>query len=173
MAKIPAWQASAIKKAAGATRGTGGRFAKKVFEAVGAGGAAEAFGTTGSPSTIVQGTEAAGVGASAKSLFELLGKGQITKAFQKHPTGMGIGALLLMGLIGSRLMRHRGAMTEQGLQQEAIEGQMGMSPDDMYYQAMMPELAQERRGAQNALMQAILGDQGQVMQVPGERMIGG
>lgn len=86
---------------------------------------------------------------------------------------MGTGALFLLSLLTNKLMQHQGTVATEGLQQEAIESQMNMSPDDRYYQAMMPELAQERQGAQNALMQAILGSRGQAMQVPGERMIGG
>ena len=111
--------------------------------------------------------------AGASELMSLLGKGNLKMAARKFPGTMSTGGLILLSLLTNKLMGHRQVMEGEELQQQALETQMNMSPDDKYYQAMMPELVQERQGAQNALMQAILGSRGQVMQVPGERMIGG
>jgi hypothetical protein len=92
------------------------------------------------------------------------------KGILKKPGGI-LGALFLAQfLVGNLLKRGGGAMRE-GLQQGAIEQQAGMSPEDAYYQAALPGLAQERQAAQDALMQAILAGRGQQIQVPGERRI--
>jgi hypothetical protein len=116
-----------------------------------------------------QGTKAAPEGM--KGLLGLLGKGKVGQAFKSHPGAMGLGGALLLGLILNKISGFAGQVSQENLQREAIGQQMGADPDDMYYQAMLPELTQERQGAQTALLQAILGGRGQQIQVPGERRI--
>lgn len=140
---IPAWQQAAKEKAAAMTRSAGGKFAKK----------------------------AAASGAGAGGLMSLLKAGKYGSAL-KTPTGM-IGGYFVLSMLFNRIMKHYTETKQLGGQERLIESQMQASPEDAYYQAMLPQLTEERQGAQNALLQAILGGSGQMPQVPGERTIGG
>lgn len=109
--------------------------------------------------------------AGGSGTIELLKAGKYGAAL-KTPGGM-IGALFLLQMIMSRIMEHYKTSRGIRMQEGAIEEQMGRSPEDIYYQAALPSLIQERQEAQNALLQAILSGSGQTIQVPGERRIGG
>lgn len=114
--------------------------------------------------------------AGAKDLFGILGKskaagGGIGKAFGKYPGTMGIGSALILGMILKKLFGEEGvALTNQreNVRRGAVQQQLDVPEEDMYYQAMLPQLSQEREQAQNMLIQAIMGGRGQPMQVPGE-----
>jgi hypothetical protein len=97
-------------------------------------------------------------------------KGGKYGAALKTPGGM-FGALMLAQFLVGQLMKRRQGIQMAGMQEEAITQQAEASPDEMYYQAALPSLTQERQGAQDALLQAILGERGQQIQVPGERRI--
>jgi hypothetical protein len=92
------------------------------------------------------------------------------KGMLKKPGGI-MAALFLAQMVAGHIGNKIGAARDQGLQQELIGQQMGMSEEDAYYQAALPSLTQERQVAQNALLQAIMSGRGQEMQVPGERRI--
>ena len=92
------------------------------------------------------------------------------KGMLKKPGGI-FGALFIAQLLLGHFLKRKEGIEQTGMQGEVMNQQADMSEDDRYYQAMMPELAQERRGAQDALMQVILGSRGQALQVPGERQI--
>jgi hypothetical protein len=102
-------------------------------------------------------------------VMDLLKGGKYGAAL-KTPGGM-FGALMLAQFLVGQLMKRRQGIQAAGLQEEAITQQAEASPDEMYYQAALPSLTQERQGAQDALLQAILGERGQQIQVPGERRI--
>lgn len=113
----------------------------------------------------VAGGAVAGVGGEGlKGLLSYMGK---------HKLGSAIGVYFLLQMILRAMKGHAGTFMQQGLQRQQIEGQMATSPEDVYYQAMLPQLSQQRQGAQNALLQAVLAGSGQTIPVPGERMIGG
>jgi hypothetical protein len=121
--------------------------------------------------------EAAGGGNAAvklPGLWEMLkggaGFGEILKA---HPWQIGLGSLFLLQLIFSRILQHYKSYSQVSGQEGLLNAQLQASPEDVYYQAMLPQLTQERQAAQTALLQAILSGTGQVPLVPGERMIGG
>lgn len=119
-------------------------------------------------------TKAKTAAPAAPGVFSLLGKGKILQAFKANPAGMGIGAMFLINMLVSRLLQHQQTMGSMGAQTEHLQAMGGMmNPEDSYYQAMMPSITQERQGAQNALLQAIMAGSGQEMSVPGERVIGG
>ena len=104
------------------------------------------------------------------SLLKNVGQKGGLSAIVKKPGGL-IGMMFIAQLLAGHFMNKQAGISQTGMEAEAIIEQADASPDDMYYQAMMPELAQDRRGAQDALMQAILGSRGQALQVPGERQI--
>ena len=104
------------------------------------------------------------------SLLKNVGQKGGLSAIVKKPGGL-IGMMFIAQLLAGHFMNKQEGISQTGMEAEAINEQADASPDDMYYQAMMPELAQERRGVQDALMQAILGSRGQALQVPGERQI--
>ena len=104
------------------------------------------------------------------SLLKNIGQKGGLSAIAKKPGGL-IGMMFIAQLLAGHFMNKQEGISQTGMEAEAINEQADASPDDMYYQAMMPELAQERRGVQDALMQAILGSRGQALQVPGERQI--
>lgn len=112
---------------------------------------------------------AAAEAVQANTWTGLLKSGDV-RGMLKKPGGI-LGALFLAQFLAGQLLRRGGGIAQQGLQQEAIEQQAGMNPEDAYYQAALPELSQERQMAQNALLQAILTGRGQQIQVPGERRI--
>ena len=118
---------------------------------------------------------AGGAGAGAGGAGAPLGWGALLKAgdvkgMLKKPGGI-FGALFIAQLLLGHFLKKKEGIEQTGMQGEVMNQQADMSEDDRYYQAMMPELAQERKGAQDALMQVILGSRGQALQVPGERQI--
>jgi len=119
------------------------------------------------------GKAAAGAGAMGPFMAKLL------SLAGKHPMMAGIGGMVLLQMLMSRVGQHAdtGAIpfvsNQPDLERQAIEQQMGQSPDDMYYQAMAGSLGQERQQAQNALLQAIMSGRGQAPLARGERAVGG
>lgn len=112
---------------------------------------------------------AGSTGGAPLGLMELW-KNKDWKGMMKHPGGM-LAGLMLAQFIYGHLKGKVGGAFQEGLQQDVIEQQAGMSEEDAYYQAALPGLTQERQMAQQALMQAILGGGQQAVQVPGERRI--
>jgi len=113
-------------------------------------------------------SESAAAAAKAGSWKGLLQAGNVGGMLKK-PGGM-LGAIFLAQLLAGHLMNKAKGGLQQGLQQDLIGQQAGMSEEDAYYQAALPGLTQERQATQEALMQAIMGG-GQQVQVPGERRI--
>jgi len=145
--------------------------ASRVYKAVsgGAGSFQEPVMTAGKAG--VTAGVGAGGGEGIQAALKLLMGGNVKGAFKASPGGMGIGAALIVGMLLNKIRGAVGDYKDETTRRMGVEAPMEMSEDDMYYQAMMPELAQERRGVQDALMQAILGSRGQALQVPGERQI--
>jgi len=106
-----------------------------------------------------------------KNLLELLSKGKIGTAFKTNPGTMGIGSALLLGMLFSKIKGLSLENMQENTTREGIQQQMDTDPEDMYYQAMMPDLMQQRKEAQNAFIQSIMGGRGQQQQVTGERQI--
>ena len=117
-------------------------------------------------------TGAKGKVAAKLPFFKLLGTKGLGAAVTAHPIQSALGAFFLYQILSKMIGQHAGTLMGQGLQGEQIEAQNTRNPEDMYYQAMLPELAGQKQAAQNALLQAILGGRGMTMPVPGERIIG-
>ncbi|KKL88967.1 hypothetical protein LCGC14_1919400, partial [marine sediment metagenome] len=98
------------------------------------------------------------------------------KAFFKTKMGKGIGIAALVAMIANQFAgkgeQHLQTMQTQQMQMGQMD-QMAGTGDDQYYAAALPELRGQRREAQNAMLGTLLGGQGQQIQVPGERRIGG
>lgn len=126
--------------------------------------------------TAAKKTAAKGVASVGKEqgFMKLLGTKGLGGAMKAHPFTSAIGIFFLIQMILNQIKKHGQKLAiDQPLQRQQLEAQMSASPEDVYYQAALPSLMQERQGAQNALLQAILAGGGQMPSVPGERMIGG
>ena len=111
--------------------------------------------------------------AAAPGFMKLLSGKGLGAAMKAHPLTSGMGIFFLLQMVLNQMKKAGGTALQQNLQQQQIEGQMERSPEDVYYQAMLPQLSQQRQTAQNALLQAIMSGGGEVPMVPGERTIGG
>jgi hypothetical protein len=109
-------------------------------------------------------TGVAGVsGIASKGLFSKM------KGVAKANLPSLIGMLLL-----DRILSVRNAAKDRGLQMEAIKKQSEMvSPENLYYQAALPQAQQEEEMARNALLTQLTGGVIGPTLAKGERLIGG
>lgn len=137
------------------------------------GGGAGSATTAAAMKSVVGGIGKKTAGAWAGEAAGGQGMKQLFSYMSKHKLGSAIGIFFLIQMIMNQIKKHGQTLAiDQPLQRQQLEAQMATSPEDVYYQAMLPQLSQQRQGAQNALLQAILSSGGGQMQVPGERMIG-
>ena len=86
----------------------------------------------------------------------------------------GIGSSILGYMILSRLLNIPGEIGERNVQREAIQSQASMAtPENLYYQAAMPQAQQEEEMARQALFSQISGGVLGPSLATGERLIGG
>jgi len=137
-------------------------------------------GTTGVIPTIAgfgsKATGTAGAEAVKEGFLKMLmsgkGLGAAAKAAPGGAISTGLGALFLLQMIMNQIKKHTQTLViDQPLQRQQIEAQMAASPEDVYYQSMLPQLSQQKQMAQTAMLQAILSSGGQMPTVPGERII--
>ena len=137
----------------------------------GGGGAFQTIGTSGAQPIGPATGAAVAAGSKSKDLLSLLSKGKIGSAFKSSPGVMGIGSALILGMLLKKITGFGLENQQENITREGIQQQLDADPEDMYYQAMMPDLMQQRQQAQNAFIQSIAGGRGQKIQVPGERQI--
>ena len=86
----------------------------------------------------------------------------------------GVGSSILGYMILSRLLRLPGEMGERNVQREAIQSQASMAtPENLYYQAALPQAQEEESMARQALFTQISGGVLGPSLATGERLIGG